>query len=75
MARRARGFLDKRHRRCPNRGDDTRCDCAWKGRYRGEEVTLAKWASTPLNPRERFADRRRSLDTSAIHSCPQAPPK
>jgi len=30
----------------------TDCDCAWLGRYKGRQVTLAKWSGKSVSPRE-----------------------
>jgi integrase-like protein len=41
--------LIKRHHGCKP-GPPTRCDCQWRGRYKGEEVRLAVWAKCRLDP-------------------------
>jgi len=39
---------------CTNRrGDPTRCDCPWYGKYKGVFKGLAKWSGKPVNPREK----------------------
>src|SRR5581483_756257 len=39
---------------CTNRrGDPTRCDCPWYGKYKGVFKGLAKWSGQPVNPREK----------------------
>lgn len=45
--------LMKRHvRTCTNRQTPSRCACAWRGRYKGEEVGLAKWANKTVDPHQ-----------------------
>jgi hypothetical protein len=45
--------LYKKHNTgCTNRrGDPTRCDCPWYGKYKGIYKGLAKWSRQTVDPR------------------------
>src|SRR5213592_283785 len=41
---------------CTNRrGDPTKCDCPWYGKYRGIYKGLAKWCGREVDPRKKGA--------------------
>jgi hypothetical protein len=55
MPRRAKsnikGLTKHHNRTCANRGDLTRCDCAWRAKYKGVRVSLSEWSDQTVDPR------------------------
>src|SRR5579872_7099121 len=55
MPRRAKsnvkGLTKHHNRRCLNRGDLTKCDCAWRAKYKGVRVSLSDWSGQSVDPR------------------------
>ncbi|RPH52614.1 MAG: hypothetical protein EHM91_00110 [Planctomycetota bacterium] len=47
-----KGLIKRHVRGCPNdRTTPTKCGCEWRGRYKRQEVGLAKWAGVTVNPK------------------------
>jgi integrase len=62
------GSLFKNHSGgCTGGKREADCDCGWKGRYRHNEVTLARWLGEPVDPRsERAGEKALALLVSAV---------
>lgn len=46
-----KGLIKRHVRGCTTRATPSRCDCEWRGRYKGQEVGLSKWTGTTVDPR------------------------
>src|SRR5262245_53232858 len=45
-------YLTKHHdRACTKRTEFLKCDCAWRGQYKGHIIVLAKWSGEPVPAR------------------------
>jgi integrase len=57
MPRRAKsnvkGLTKHHNRSCANRGDLTRCGCAWRAKYKGVRVGLSEWSGQSIDPRSK----------------------
>ena len=45
-----KGLIKRHNRSCTNRSLPTKCACAWRGKYDGQDVVLATWAGETVDP-------------------------